>query len=191
MAITPDRLCLGLLDSLMWARKLEDLGKATPLRKKKPLEEKESRRWIDGYRHVCDIAETMPNTQCVYMADRESDIYELFIEDYECSEDGNESTAQQRSADWLVRASQDRALAEDEHISEALAYAEVMGITEFELPASHARSGQIVKQELKATKVKLRPQYRPDKKLEEVEITVIAAQEKYPPKGMEAVTWVF
>lgn len=48
VAITPERLCLGVIDTLMWARDGNHFGKKSK-RREKPLEEKESRRWIDGY----------------------------------------------------------------------------------------------------------------------------------------------
>lgn len=40
---------------------------------------------------MCELADTLPETQCVYMADRESDIYELFLQ-------GDQQT---HRADWL------------------------------------------------------------------------------------------
>ncbi len=182
LAITPDKLCLGVIDSLIWARDPDGLGKATPLRKKKWFEEKESRRWVDGYRRVCEISEQLPNSRCVFIGDRESDIYELFVE----------SQSQDNSADWLVRASQDRGLIlGDEHISEALVRAPTKGKVEFELPASHKkRPGQRITQDLKAIRVGLRSPYRVEGKLPEVEVTVLLAQEVKPPKGEKPITWI-
>jgi len=79
LAITPDRLCLGVLDAHMWARRDDTYGKSED-RFGKAIEEKESYRWIEGYRKVCQISQTLAQTQCVYIADREGDIYDLFVE---------------------------------------------------------------------------------------------------------------
>jgi len=128
LAVTPDRLCLGVLDALIWARSDDGYGKSEE-RKRKAIEEKESVRWIDGYRQVCELADTLPDTQCVYMADRESDIYELFVE----------GDGQTHRADWLIRASHDRRMLEEACLSDALAQAPVLGEIEFDLPPNHKR----------------------------------------------------
>jgi hypothetical protein len=180
LAVTPERLCLGVLDALIWARSDEGYGKSEE-RKQKAIEEKESVRWIDGYRGVCELADTLPDTQCVYMADRESDIYELFVE----------GQTQAPRADWLIRACHDRLVFDDSRLSEELARAPVLGEIAFELPPSHKRKHKRVAQRLKAARVTLRPPQRPDgEKLEPVEVNVLLAEEHQPPKGEEPVTWI-
>ena len=100
LAITPERLCLGVVDQWSWVRDMEDHGgKDRQHRLRRSLEEKESSRWVEGYRRVCDWQSTLSQTRLVYMADGDSDLFELFEE----GETGE--------ADWLIRASQDRALA--------------------------------------------------------------------------------
>ncbi len=179
LAVTPQRLCLGVLDALIWARSDDGYGKSEE-RKERAIEEKESVRWIDGYRRVCEVADTLPDTQCVYMADRESDIYELFLE-------GDGLT---HRADWLIRASHDRRVLEEACLSETLAHAPVLGEIEFDLPPSHKRPHKQVTQTLKATRVALQPPQRYGHSLESVEVTVVLAQETRPPKGEEPVTWL-
>src|SRR5262249_161898 len=49
-------------------------------RKRKPIEEKESLRWLTGLREARKLAQEMPEVQCVCVADSEADIYELFAE---------------------------------------------------------------------------------------------------------------
>ncbi len=168
-----------MLDTLIWARRDEEYGKGKEC-ESKPIEEKESIRWVNGYRQICELADTMPGTQCVYVADRESDIYELFLE----------GDGQAHRADWLIRASHDRCVLDEEHLSEALVHAPVLGRIEFNLPASHKRANEHVTQNLKAARVELRPPQRPGGRSEPVEVTVLLAQEIRPPKGEEPVTWV-
>ena len=47
---------------------------------KRALEEKESVRWVDGYRQIDELAEQLPNTHLTYVADHEADIDDLFVE---------------------------------------------------------------------------------------------------------------
>ena len=168
-----------MLDGFIWARSDEGYGKSEE-RKQKAIEEKESVRWIDGYRRVCEVADTLPDTQCVYVADRESDIYELFAE----------GDGQAHRADWLVRATHDRRVLDEGCLSEALAQAPVLGEIEFALPASHKRRKKHVTQTLKATRVELQPPQRYRHSLDSVEVTVVLAQETRPPKGEDPVTWI-
>ncbi len=46
-----------------------------PLGARRPIEEKESLRWLEGYRRVSELIESLPETRLVYVADREADLY--------------------------------------------------------------------------------------------------------------------
>ena len=92
LAITPDRTCLGVVDSKSWIR--EELGEKSK-RFKKSIEEKESIRWLESYRASNEIAKNTPGTLVVNVADREGDIYELFLE---------KVAGEENQAHWLVRA---------------------------------------------------------------------------------------
>jgi hypothetical protein len=179
LAVTPERLCLGVLDTFVWARTEAEYGKSGA-RKNRSIEEKESLRWIEGYQNVCRISAGLANTQCVYIGDRESDIYELFIE----------GEKQSHQADWLIRATQDRRLLDEMKISDALVHTQGLGEIEFNLPVSHPRERKRVKQTLKACRVTLRPPQRSGHPLDPVEVSVLVAQEIDPPKGEEPVTWI-
>lgn len=178
LAITPERLCLGVLDTDIWARDIESYGKRKHC-SAKPIEEKESFRWIEGYQQVCQIAQTLCETQCVYVADRESDIYELFIE----------GELQGHSADFLVRARHDRIVLDESRLSEELAEAPVIGKVAFELPSTHSRKRKPVTQCLKAVRVTLRSP-REKAHLPPVEVTVLLAEEVDPAKGEKPITWI-
>ncbi|HSF32694.1 MAG TPA: hypothetical protein VLK82_19750 [Candidatus Tectomicrobia bacterium] len=49
-------------------------------RKSKPIEEKESYRWLEGYQSACEVKQACPATLVVNMADREGDIQEWFVD---------------------------------------------------------------------------------------------------------------
>lgn len=82
MAFTPEGTPLGLLNVQCWARDLQDMGKKHR-RKELPIEQKESMKCPGpdpGYRAVCEVQELCPETMLVSVGDRESDLYELFLE---------------------------------------------------------------------------------------------------------------
>lgn len=153
-------------------------GKDRQHRLRRSLEEKESLRWVEGYRRVCDWQSTLSQTRLVYMADGDSDLLELFEE----GETGE--------ADWLIRASQDRALAAGDLLKATLRETEILGTLDFDLPANAQRAQRHVVQTLRAARLKLRPPYRPDKKLPVVEVTAILAWEENPPEEVEAIEWL-
>ena len=37
-------------------------------------------RWLEGYQRVCEAKAELPETRLIDVADRESDLYELFME---------------------------------------------------------------------------------------------------------------
>ena len=71
LAVTPDRLCLGVLDAWILVREPGSLGKIDT--STAPIEEKESVRWLEGYQRTCELQESVPGTQLIYVADREAD----------------------------------------------------------------------------------------------------------------------
>ena len=99
--VTPERLPLGVWGTKIYARDGED-EKAG--RKQQPIEEKESFRWLEGYRDVCRLAESAPDTQTISVSDREGDIYEIFLEWQKRRQQGKSA------AEWLIRSCQDRCL---------------------------------------------------------------------------------
>jgi hypothetical protein len=179
LAITPDRLCLGVLDQWSWSRDADDHGgKSRQHRLKRAIEDKESFRWLEGYRRVCDLQTVLPQTRLVYMADRDSDLFELFDE------------GQTGEADWLIRASQDRKLTDGRHLWQAIREADVLGTLEFDLPAAPDRPARHVVQTLRTARLQLKPPYRADKKLCALEVTAVLACEEAPPKGLEPIQWL-
>ena len=94
LAITPDRLPLGVVKTKSFDRAMETLGKETR-HEKEPIEDKKCFRWLEGNRRARDLAAQCPQTQVISVADREADIYDIVLD------------AQLRSgvqADYLIRA---------------------------------------------------------------------------------------
>src|ERR1700722_1136858 len=117
LAMPPQRLPLGVVAATIWARDPQEFGKPSQ-RKQKPIEQKESFRWLDGYRQACAVATTCPHTQVVAVGDSENDIYECILEGQQTAACG------QRKADWIIRACQERVLAPDPQAEKSAAVAE-------------------------------------------------------------------
>lgn len=188
IAVTPERLTLGVVDVNFWHRK-PDVGENSSayrtFRDNAPIEEKESYRWLQSYRRACEIAKEVPQTQIINMTDREGDIIEIFQE-----AEGQRQTGP--AADFIIRSQFDRRLEEKDadsglfkKLRKTLKEAESVGEIEFTIPPTEARKGRKVKQELKALEVTLK---RKDRK---VKVKAVMAMEKEPPPGEEALVWVF
>jgi hypothetical protein len=79
MAFSEQGTPLGLLDAQCWARNPQDRGKRER-RKRLPIEQKESQKWLRSFRKVAEIQKVCPKTKLISIGDRESDVYDLFLE---------------------------------------------------------------------------------------------------------------
>jgi hypothetical protein len=105
-ALTPNGTPLGSIDALPWTRDddaPDDAPKTRAQRAAQPIEEKESYRWLMAMRRVRAEAVRCPETRLVFVADSESDIYDVIAE----------GTEEPRVTDWIIRSCQDRALVDD------------------------------------------------------------------------------
>lgn len=91
---------LGLLNSFNYTRKIQDVS--AKHRNSLPIEEKESYRWLLGYREACKLAKEAPKTTVICINDREGDIYECLGE--------AQDPAISHKAEILVRAKHNRSL---------------------------------------------------------------------------------
>jgi len=79
MAFSEQGTPLGILDAQAWSRDPKDKGKRQR-RKNLPIEQKESRKWLRSFRKVAEVQKVCPTTKLISIGDRESDVYELFLE---------------------------------------------------------------------------------------------------------------
>jgi hypothetical protein len=190
-----DGLPLGLLDLAMLVRD-DETFRGTDTRKQRPIEEKESRRWLDGYLKTQELARRLPACEVFSISDREGDIFDVY-------------GAWQRAAagpgpwaHWIIRANQDRALlgmenGEPAKLFAALAAAPGLGEIQFEMNSRRGmkkvkgsnvttfRSARTVRQVVRAMEITPRPPWRKDMQLEQVSFWAILAEETNPPAGEE------
>src|SRR5215813_1092210 len=77
VAFTPQRVNLGVVGLRLWQRPEEPVAHE---RARKPIEEKESYRWLESYQLACEVQPRCPDTFVVNVADREGNIHEGFLE---------------------------------------------------------------------------------------------------------------
>ena len=207
LLITPERLVLGVWNTQIYARDEAEHGKGAK-RKQRPIEDKESYRWLEGYREACCLAQLVSDTQVINCADRESDVYEVFEEWHQ------RLVNNQVAADWLVRSNQNRRIEKDTNVSEdeddnlhrtvreVVEASPLLGAITVSLKKKTQykkvkgnrkktiRTPRTAELEVRATRVTIRPPYRKGKKLPKVSFFVVMAKEKDPPKGQDPVDWV-
>jgi hypothetical protein len=76
LAITPERVPLGLLAQQVWARDPNDIGKRAR-RKQLPISQKESQKWLHSLDTVYTARDCCPTTHLISVGDREADVYDV------------------------------------------------------------------------------------------------------------------
>jgi len=177
LVFTPEGTPLGLIDVQVWARDRTEFGKKHT-RNSKPIEEKESYKWIQSWQATVKAQAAAPNTQLVMVADRESDIYELI------------ALAQGERTQLLVRAEKNRKLTDSElnlwpHMEAipAAGQIEVLAGRKKEQPARIARLT------VRYAPVTLAPP-KTKAALGSVDVWVVWAKEENPPEGIDPLDWM-
>lgn len=178
LAATPDSIPLGLLAQHSWVRDEQEMGKRDQ-RHQRPIEEKESYKWIQG---LDDSTQGLPaETQAIVVSDRESDIYDYFVH------------PRPTKVDLLVRARHDRRLDEESHsLFLTVRSSPVRGKVTVEVGPRPGHPPRQADCQVYYQRVKLRPpQNRPATwpKLGPVVLWAILIQEIHPPTGVEPVEW--
>jgi hypothetical protein len=147
MAFSPEGTPLGLLDVQCWARDPQDRGKKYR-RKQLPIEQKESMKWLRSYRVVSQVQQLCPRTMLVSVGDRESDIYELFLE----------TLHNPRGPNLLVRCERTRnRISGHEYLWEKMANQPVSGIQVVHVPRRGCQLARDARLEVRHAEVKLKP----------------------------------
>jgi hypothetical protein len=187
LALTPERLCLGVVGAEFFDRTPESLGK-TRERRHDPIETKESFRWLNGFRLACELAASHPDTQIVSVADCESDIYDIYLEVEE----------HETPADYVIRAKQDRRIPEEDptegdnayrRVCDEVATSPLRATRQIELPRTPKRAAREVTLEIRAIEVTVRPPAHRSE-LDEVTYHVVLVEEINGPNDGTNVGWL-
>lgn len=188
LAVTPERLCLGVVGAKIWGR--EGIGQSKEGEyKSQPIEEKESIRWLEGYERACQMARRVAPSEVVSISDREGDIYEFFALAAKSREQSP------GAAQWIVRANHDRSIqarqAQDAtRLRARMAARPLMKAFELHLPRTPQRPSRVARLELRSATVTLKAPYRADRKMPDTSVNLVWASEPTPPQGQDAVDWL-
>ena len=190
--VNEEGLPMGVLHSDCYARKSVP-SRGNGERRELPIEEKETYRWLMGLKDCADVAREMKDTEVVYVADREADIFELF--DYQ---------REHPEAALLIRAAHERSSRRRGYGSlfEQLRGSELKMSFSLVVPGRSARSGKsnqkpsegsdarTAKMQLRYQAIKLPP---PDttlhRKKESIPLTMIHVAEVGAPEGATPIEW--
>jgi hypothetical protein len=206
LVMTPEQVPLGVLHARMWARDLADFHKRLKA-KAKPIEDKESFRWLEGYQQACALQREL-GRQVVSLSDSEGDIYECFAA-------WADKTAGS-TADFIVRGCQNRCLSQTDPayeknvttlLWEAVENRPAEGQRTINITSRpaltgdgsrrrQARSARTTTVTLRATSVTLKGLRRPSQdggtriKLPDLTVNVVLVREENPPDGEPAIEWL-
>jgi hypothetical protein len=169
-----DEAMIGLLHASIWTRSLH--GVAEP-RRGRPLEEKESKRWLDAARRAAERA--CEASQLIVVGDRESDIYPLFAR-------------RPDTTDLVVRAAQNRAVEDGGLLFAQASQWPVLGSYEVKVaPRGPGDKGRFAKVSLRASPIRIkRPRNGGDRTdPPTLDLHFVDAHEEAPPPGAKALHW--
>jgi Transposase Tn5 dimerisation domain/Transposase DNA-binding len=205
VASTPDGTPLGVVHARLWARPepkgpRKSRGERKKEYRKKPLEEKESFRWLEGHRQADRVAGECPGTEVVCLSDSEGDLYE-------CLEEARDRRrAGLPAARFIIRACQDRRVVVPEGrppkcLFESVAEGPVLARAKLEVrdrPAKtsdsqkrkKARSARLAEVTVQSATVTLSPPERPDGRGEPVTVNAVLVRETGAPTGEPPLEWL-
>lgn len=206
IAFTTDGTPLGTLYAQAWSRKKRTGPRLSTSARhvachQKPIEEKETYRWLEAAEQCEAIKAHCPETQLVMIADRESDITDVI--DYCNTQDHFE---------WVIRGGVDRILSRknkgeasvrvrDELRSGKVRFEKQMPIrarvawgspTLKQHPSQADRDAREITVTVHVGKVNLNDPRRrhPDRKAKGITVNAVLVSEVDPPEGVQAVEWL-
>ena len=179
LAITPDRVPLGLLAQQVWARDPNDVGKRAR-RKQLPISQKESQKWLWSLEAVFTAQEGCPNTRFVSVGDREADVYDLL------------ALARPAGVDLLIRAAWDRCVTQPEHyVWATVAARPVEATSTVQVPRRGPQPPRTATLAVRWCPLTLcPPQHRKRERLPAVSLWAVQALEEAPPAGTDPIEWL-
>jgi len=176
IAFTSEGLPLGLLGQQQIVR--EELGQRDT-HHQRPIEQKESYKWLIGLHSINYAAARAPDTTFIAVADREADVYDLFV------------APRAANVYWLIRASEPRRLLTSKNLFAAVRDLPVVGQTRVLVQGKAGKPDRVAHLQVKCGQVTLlAPATYKGKGPRQLEVTVVVSVEHDPPPGESALLWV-
>ena len=177
LAATLDGVPLGLVQQTVWARQAKAKAKP-PKRRKRPHVERESQRWITTLQQV---QQAIPApTRLIVVADREADIYPLFIEPRE------------ERTDLVIRATYNRRLVGGSKLYDAVEHVRWQGSRTITIPGNGSRAARTATVQIGWTTVQLLPpqDYPRPASAPRPTLQLVVVEEREPPAGVKPLRWL-
>jgi hypothetical protein len=180
LLVSPEGVPCGLLHQQVWSRDPEE-KRTKAERKKVPIEEKESYRWLQSVEATEKAIG--PDIHIITVADREADIIELF------------ALPRPKNMDLLIRATQDRCVQVEDPLMKKLwesveAVPEAAETITTHLEHKPGVAARDVTFTLRWRTVTLLVPANKRKKYAPVTLNAILVTEKEPPEGGEPLSWL-
>lgn len=178
LAVTTNGVPLGLLHQEIWVRDPNTKGKKYK-RRKLSTKEKESQRWITAVKKIETAVPDKINV--IVIGDRESDIYDLFVQ------------PRRAGMDLLVRATWNRKVSGNKkYLLPLMEKSPVKGEITIQLRRKDGRPARQARLSIRYQNVEiLRPRYcRRYISTKRISLYAVAVDEIEPPKGEKGVNWL-
>jgi len=165
-----------LVDVQCWVRE-----KDHRIQFRKPIEQKESVKWLKSFEAAQRIQRQCPDTVVVSVGDSEADLYELYLK----------AQGEAPGAKFLVRAYRSRKLAgSDQQLWNSLRQKESSGTVTVTLPRRGNRRARQAQLSVRFGKVRVQaPQYM-SKGTPAVWMWAVMLEEGQPPEAVQGVCWM-
>ena len=182
LAVTPERVPLGLLAQQVWTRDPAAVGQKHQ-RRQRPTAEKESQKWLSSLEAVAALQAPCPTTHLVSVGESEADVYDLF------------AAPRPGGVDRLVRAGQSRRVSEPEGaLWAAVASQPVAAVVTVDVPRQPDRPARTATCAVRFRAVTVHPPKARDaaaEGLQPLALWALSVTEQEPPADptSEPLTW--
>jgi hypothetical protein len=181
VAIGLDGVPIGIVTQIAETRETAANETLTASEKvKRPIEEKESFRWLETMR---EAAASVPDgVHGIIVADRECDFYEFYDD------------AQRIACDFVIRVVTNRVTQGGEKLKQVFANTKPCGKMRVEVPRDSRKGikARVAELTVRYTTISInRPAIRKEEHIaKQVSMNVVQITEENPPAGVEAISWI-
>lgn len=175
LAATLDGVPLGLVQQDVWARHAAPKGRKS---RKRPQEARESQRWLTT---LAEVQKAIPApTRLIVVADREADIYPLFI------------APRDDRTDLVIRATYNRGLVGGSKLHDAVERVTWQGSRTVTIPGNGSRAARTATVQIGWTSVQLLPpqDYPRPASAPRPTLQLVVVEEREPPAGVKPLRWL-
>ncbi len=182
LALRLDGVAIGLLHQSCWSRSSDE--RTSSERDHRPIEDKESVKWLRGLNGVAAALDRLPDNQrprIIHLMDREGDIHEVL-------------QAIAASADSaIIRSMQNRLVAEPiRRAHDAVAAAPLLGTKVIDVPASQGKPKRRARLELRSITTTITPsrKHRGHSQRQPLAWSLVEAREVDAPPDIQPLHWL-